>query len=265
MRTFKPLAFLAMAILLCVLPKLTAEERLDLPGAKPQPQPQLMPRPPLQAVLVDTASFSAYPWESPDEAGVRERLAKRIGEVNLDGIAFDQLVQYLRDLTGLNIVVNWSALETAAIENDKEVTLNLAGGTVSYRTALELILEDVGGGEVDLGFTLYDGVILISTKEDLARRTQVVFYNVSDIIRMAELRNRDWESLGRLVAMIQQTIDPESWREAGGNTGAITDFSDILVVTQTHSAHEMIWELLQGLRLQMGLPMEGPMAPLVIK
>jgi len=255
MRFFKPLAFLALVLVLGVLSNLTAEEKLDLPGAKPESSP----------APFETALQSYYPWELPEEAALRDRLTRVAGEIHLDAIEFEQLVDYLREVTGLNIVVNWSALETAAIDKDKEVSLKLMSGTVTYDRVLQLILDEVGGGEVDLSYTLESGVVSISTKEDLARRTHVVLYNVSDILRAAGNRQHWDESMASLVNLLQTTVDPESWREAGGNVGAIVDFSDILVVTQTYQAHEMIWELLAQLRVQLGVPVQGPVTPAVIR
>lgn len=260
MRTLRPLAFLALVLTLCVLPKLTAEEKLDLPGAKPTPLPASIPN----AAPVVPSGSPAYPWEEGNEAGVRYLLSQRCGEMDFDGIAFDQLIDHLRDLTRVNIVVNWSALETAAIDREREVSLKLRADTVTFGMVLRLILEEVGGGEVELDYAVRDGVITISTKEDLCRATIVVFYNVSDLVRAAELK-RYYDPLARLVDMLQTTVDPESWREAGGNTGAINNFTDILVVTQTAKAHEMIWDTLQTLRLQMGLPIHGVHAPAVVR
>jgi len=238
---------------------------------------------------------SAEVTESEASRAITRKLQQTAGEIHFDGIAFEQLVEHLRDLTGLNIVVNWSALETAAIEKDKEVTLKLLAGTVKFETALKLILEEVGGGEVELAYEIGDGVVQISTKEDLARRTTVQVYNVQDlIIRVPDFEGRQVnlnnignaqagglggagqgggggnqgggifdggnaqpqgqgdtdgaDNLARLVNLIQTTIDPESWREAGGNTGAINDLNNQIIVTQTATAHNQLRDLLKQLR-----------------
>lgn len=238
---------------------------------------------------------SAEVTESEASRAITRKLQQTAGEIHFDGIAFEQLIDHLRDLTGLNIVVNWSALETAAIEKDKEVSLKLMAGTVKYETALKLILEEVGGGEVELAYEIGDGVVQISTKEDLARRTTVQVYNVQDlIIRVPDFEGRQinlnnignsqrgglggaqggggggqggggifdgggqqpqgqgdtngTDNLARLVNLIQTTIDPESWREAGGNTGAINDLNNQIIVTQTATAHNQLRDLLKQLR-----------------
>jgi len=231
--------------------------------------------------------------ESEANRTITRKLQQTAPEINFDGITFEQVVDYLRDLTGLNIVVNWTALETAAIEKDKEVSLKLAAGTVKIETALKLILEEVGAGETDLAYEIGDGVIQISTKEDLARRTTVQVYNVQDlIIRVDDFAGRTVnlnqigqqqqgglggaqgggggggggifeqgagqqqqpqndngaDNLARLIQLIQETIDPESWRSAGGNVGAISDLNNQVIVTQTSTAHNQLRDLLKQLR-----------------
>ena len=56
------------------------------------------------------------------------------------------------------------------------------------------------------------------------------------------------DSVERLKLVITETVDPESWREAGGTVGSIREFNGQLVVTQTPVAHDRIAKLLQDLR-----------------
>ena len=56
------------------------------------------------------------------------------------------------------------------------------------------------------------------------------------------------DTLQRIIDLIQQTIDPESWREAGGNVGSIQSLHQQLIITQTNTAHGQIRDLLTELR-----------------
>ena len=118
--------------------------------------------------------------ESAENRQVRKKLRKVVPEIKFDATPFEDVIAQLRALTGLNIVPNWSALEAAAIEKDAEVSLHL--NNVKIEKALNLILDEVGAGEVDLAYEINDGVIQISTKEDLSRRTFVKVYNVQDLL-----------------------------------------------------------------------------------
>ncbi|MCZ6699822.1 MAG: hypothetical protein O7D94_12890, partial [Planctomycetota bacterium] len=58
----------------------------------------------------------------------------------------------------------------------------------------------------------------------------------------------DEDPLQRLLELIQATIDPESWRETGGNVGSIQTLNSQVIVTQTSTAHTQLRDLLTRLR-----------------
>src|SRR5262249_44108318 len=86
----------------------------------------------------------------------------------------------LRDVSSANIFVNWRALEAAGIDKNAPVTARLRD--VKFSKALETILRDVGGGTVRLGYTIDEGVISISTEEDLASNVVTRVYDIRDLI-----------------------------------------------------------------------------------
>ncbi len=236
--------------------------------------------------------------ESEENIATRKKLRERAAEVKFDAVEFQEVITWLRGTTGLNIVANWSALELAGIEKDVEVTLSLQ--QVRYEKALKLILDEVGGGEFELSYEIDDGVIQISTREDLSRTTVTKVYNVQDLlISVPTFRGRqisieqvgqqqqegglgggrylrgeggggggggnsgglfaggggnegedvqEGDPLEPIIELIQETIDPESWREAGGNVGAIQSLNQQIIITQTAAAHEQLRDLLSSLR-----------------
>jgi len=231
--------------------------------------------------------------ESKKNQDVRKKLSRVVPEIKFDAVEFSEVIEKLRALTGLNFHPAWAALEALAIEKDAEVTLSVVN--VSVEKALKLILEEVGAGEVDLAYEIDDGVISISTKEDLSRRTLTRVYNIKDLlisvptfrgpaIQIANIGqsgnqqgglgggrfiegggqggggqgqgnfltddgNDDEENLDDpvepIIELIQETIDPESWREAGGNVGSISSLNQQLIVTQTSTAHAQLRDLLR--------------------
>jgi general secretion pathway protein D len=68
-------------------------------------------------------------------------------------------------MTSSNIEVNWKTLEAAGIERTAPVSLVLRNN-VPFGTILNKVLEQVGG-TVELGYTVDDGIISISTRDDL--------------------------------------------------------------------------------------------------
>lgn len=238
--------------------------------------------------------------ESRENVQARRRLDKVAPEIRFDALPFEDVINRLRALTGLNIVANWSALESSAVERDAEVSLRLDG--VKFEKALELILDEVGGGEVDLGYDIDDGVIQISTREDLSRKTTTKVYNVEDLvipiptfpgrrINLSQIGQSQGQSGGigggrfvgagggaggqsqgggsglfdddgndndnlnngpqlnpliPIITLIQGSIDPASWRSAGGNVGSVSALNQQLIVTQTSGAQAQLRDLLRA-------------------
>jgi Flp pilus assembly secretin CpaC len=103
--------------------------------------------------------------ESAANRAVRQRLDEELNEISADQQGFEKVVGYLQTSTGTNIIVNWKALEGAGIDRNAAVTVNLK--KVPFRKALTEILNEVGGATAALAYTIDDGVISISTKDDL--------------------------------------------------------------------------------------------------
>ncbi|MEE8384711.1 MAG: STN domain-containing protein, partial [Dehalococcoidia bacterium] len=123
---------------------------------------------------------AAEELEPEANRAARQKLSKRTPEFRFDAARLEEVIDSLRDLTGLNIEPNWDALEMAAIERDVEVTLRLRD--VTFEKVLDLILSQVGAGETELAYEIDDGIIQISTKEDLSRLTVNRVYNVGDLL-----------------------------------------------------------------------------------
>jgi type II secretory pathway component GspD/PulD (secretin)/tetratricopeptide (TPR) repeat protein len=115
-----------------------------------------------------------------EDAAVQAQLDKRLPEVKFDAVGFNDVIEFLRDVSGANIFVNWRALEAAGIDRNAPVTARLRD--VAFRKALDVILQDVGGGTVKLAYTIDQGVITISTADELATNTITQTYDIRDLI-----------------------------------------------------------------------------------
>lgn len=107
------------------------------------------------------------------------QLNRVLPEVNMAGIAFADAIDFVRDVSGANIVVNWKALEGAGVSRDVPVNIRLR--SISLRKALDLILTQAGGGD-KLGFTLDQGVVEVTTRELVDQRLYTRVYPVDDLI-----------------------------------------------------------------------------------
>jgi hypothetical protein len=112
-----------------------------------------------------------------------KKLNRVIHRVNYADTLFSEIIDDIRDRYDLNILVRWPTLELVGIYKD-EATVDLQLRGITLRKALELILDNVSEGEfgAKLGYDVSDGVMTISTTEDLNRRMVTRIYNVRDLM-----------------------------------------------------------------------------------
>lgn len=121
---------------------------------------------------------SAGPMESAF-AGARAQLGVSVADIHFSGTALVDAVEYVRDVSGANITVNWKALEEAGVSKDSPVNIRLRGVTV--RKALDLILAEASGGD-KLSFDVDQNVIEITTRELVDSKMYTRVYPIQDLI-----------------------------------------------------------------------------------
>jgi hypothetical protein len=201
--------------------------------------------------------------ETAADAAARATLDRKIPEFKVDNVAFTDVVDALRDLTSANIFVNWRALESEGIDRQAPVTTRLRD--VKFAKALNVVLEEVGGGNVKLGYVVDDGVITISTQEDLAKNTLTRVYDIRELLadvpdyipepeaKPAPATQPQSNKVEQITSLIQETVEPELWRDNGGKIAAIRELSGQLIITATPEMHEQIAQLLIQLREGRGI------------
>ena len=120
--------------------------------------------------------------EDADQAALQAQLDKKLPALKVNANSLSDVIDYLRDVSGANIYVDWPALERASIARDAPVTANLHD--IKFSKALDIIFKSVQGDEDDkkLGYTLDDGVITISTKKELNKNTVTRKYDINDLL-----------------------------------------------------------------------------------
>ncbi len=226
---------------------------------------------------------SEYDSEANREA--RRKLQVIQPRFEFDELEFESAVEFIRDYTKANIVVNWNALEINGIDRNTPVTLMLT--SISSEKALEEVLTAVGG-VVPLGYVLSDGVVKISTKDDLATLVNTHVYDIHDLIvtvpnfigpvlSISQSEGGGGDSGGgsssgggfgdtsggdgagqatltraqlviEILDMVRSSIDPDSWIERGGVLGSIRELNGQVVITQTPENHRRVLDLFSQLR-----------------
>lgn len=226
-----------------------------------------------------------------DEERLRQKLDRKLPELNLQNRTLEEAIALLRDASGADIFVNWNALAEAGIERTKPVTVRLFNVKVSK--ALAIVLDGASGPtrKSRLGYTVDEGVITISTAEDLSKNVLTRVYDVRDLLilvpegKEASLWSREHPAteparpappatqpdggqvsapasqptanarqaqIDALITLIKETVAPDSWTPED-HVGAIKELSGQLVITQTPENQKSIQALLEQLREQRSL------------
>jgi len=112
--------------------------------------------------------------------GTKARLAQRI-EVKFQDVPLTEILGFLGDELGLETFVQRNDLGAAEISLDTQVTLKFRH--VRADTLLDLALRQVSP---ELGYTIRDGIVIISTKNALSEGQVVRVYNCRDLLSLAE-------------------------------------------------------------------------------
>ncbi|KKL82741.1 hypothetical protein LCGC14_1981740, partial [marine sediment metagenome] len=218
--------------------------------------------------------------ESEADRAVHKTLRQVLPKLDFAGIAFGDTIQFLRDVSNVNIHVNWEAMRQVNIDQKTQVNVKLT--QVSVEKALRTVLDDVGGVN-PLGFVVAEGVITISTKDDLSRETRTRVYDIRDlIVTVPDFRgprtslsrgtgnnagaglfgddddddDDDEDTLSRaeltenILELIRSTIAPDTWRsgDASGTIGSVRELNGRIIVTQTPENQQGLQDLLAQLR-----------------
>ncbi|HVT81605.1 MAG TPA: hypothetical protein VHM90_13235 [Phycisphaerae bacterium] len=206
----------------------------------------------------DSADSTALVGSSAADESASDQAARRALEQSVtlmsDGKPLAAAFDALAAQTRANLYVNWAALQAAGIDKNTPVTLMLSSVTASR--ALRATVEQAGGAANNLAYTIDDGVITVSTREDLssAKYQQVRSYNVRDLVmpgsqypaEIAHAMARDRTEA--LENVIRNLVRPDSWRDNGGNIGSIQEFDGLLIVNQTAENHAAVQALLTQIR-----------------
>jgi tetratricopeptide (TPR) repeat protein len=189
------------------------------------------------------------------------QLDRQLPALTFDAVGFSDVVDFLRDVSGANVFVNWKALEAAKVDRNTPVSANLRN--IKFSKALSVILDAVGGGQTKLGYTVDDGVITISTQADLSRNVVVRVYDVRDLLVIipdfaytpdntkpatAPPPPTREELVKQLTKTIMDVVSTDSWKDRGGSVGALRELEGQLIITQTPDNHRKIVALLEQLR-----------------
>jgi beta-lactamase regulating signal transducer with metallopeptidase domain len=230
-------------------------------GSPPAPGVPTGPgAPPTPTLALTYTPAPPSPEEEKANARTAEKLKKPLQKVDFNGMG-------LRDATGVDILVEWSALEQAGIPRDAPVTVRLREPTPA--DALIPLMFRASG--LPLRYEIDKGVVIIGPSATTRAAPAVTYvYDVADLVAGAPILPppgsfapgaergggsglpgpipADTSDAGALIRLIISTIEPGSWRDAGGELGSISFFKNKLVVKTSEPIHKEIASLLEMLR-----------------
>ncbi len=198
-------------------------------------------------------TMSASTADSAASVAARKALEQNVTVV-ADQKSIASVFEILAVQTHANILINWTALQTAGIDKNTPVTFTLTD--VSCRRALRALLEQAGGTTASLSYTIDDGVVTISTREDLysSKYQTVRVYNVRDFLtvdpqyplQIAAAISQ--EHVNNLIDTLKSIVAPDTWRDNGGSVGSIRELDGLLIVNQINDNQIAVEQLLAELR-----------------
>ncbi|MEX2214513.1 MAG: VIT domain-containing protein [Phycisphaeraceae bacterium] len=183
--------------------------------------------------------------------------------VNFEDNKLVNVIDYFRNTTGVNFFVNWAALEEAGIEQGTRINIQL--NHVPAEQALRMVLQLAGQSMPDLKlgdrpwFAIIEGVVHISTKNDLQRTTDTRVYDIRDLLSLnqdeADTNLQSSQAfIDHVTTMIMDTVGtPDEWASRGGEVGSIRELNGCLVIKSTPENHLSLVHLFSQLRAVWGL------------
>jgi hypothetical protein len=216
--------------------------------------------------LLFAATSRAYAGGS-----ARAALSARLPAAKLDNVPLGDAIDFLRDVAGVNITVDWKTLEAANITKETQINLNLHD--VSASKVLSLILSQAGPGDL-LTYFIDRNVVEITTRLVADQQMITVVYYVQDLLQPNDTFDYKISSIGggsaqvtgggggsgsstlsqgqnnsqgktaddkadQLIKLIETVVRPEIWRDNGG-TASMAYLNGNLIVTAPRSVQEAI-------------------------
>ncbi|MGA2232264.1 MAG: serpin family protein, partial [Tepidisphaeraceae bacterium] len=203
--------------------------------------------------------------ENPSEVAADARVVRQLQTVlpqyTLTNCHLTDAINYFHQVTGVNVVLRSRTLQAAGIDPNTPVTLHLTDIPAAW--ALEQTLRAAAPG-YKLDYEIYDGIITISTVDDLNQDLVTRVYDLRGLV--AKLLQAPPKSPGRqfmlpswadsestpsagdltqsIRGLIRDDAGPDTWMENGGTSGRMEEIDGRLLVINSRLVQARIAGLL---------------------
>jgi hypothetical protein len=122
-------------------------------------------------IVVSTAKALdsiAKEWRADADAiaadpGAQKVLGQVLPEFHFNANSLDDVIDFLKDVTGANLYVEWTPLAAAGVKRDAKISVRARGLPLGH--VLRLILDEAAAGKEGVAFRRVGHVVVISTNE----------------------------------------------------------------------------------------------------
>jgi hypothetical protein len=108
----------------------------------------------------------AIPPDSSEDQKMEDLLNRHLASVQLPGVALSDSIDFIRDITGANVYVDWKAIALGGVTQNTRVKLRATN--ISVRQAFEKLLKATGSNALEI--RVMHGAIVVSTRLNFADR-----------------------------------------------------------------------------------------------
>ncbi len=167
----------------------------------------------------------------PEDREISDKLSSIRVALDMSNAPLPAVVDYLREISGLNM-----AIDTRAIPTPAEERVSIRASDIPLEEALRRILEPLGHGHEVRG-----GVVMVTSARAALAGLRLELYDVQDLTLDASP-----SSSAELADLVKRSLGPSAWDEAAGRT--VEGRNGILIVRNAGEVHGRVRELLRGMR-----------------
>jgi len=192
-----------------------------------------------------------------------------LADVHLDHPTLGGAIEYLRNLSGVNILIDWQSMHGWEITADTKLDLELRLHNVTLAQALECVFASWRGPQ---GFTerreaidlvIENGIPIVRFNADRQEPSpQRRVYNVQDLLEHSERWRAvlyrvddkppawsDDSPIHRLIYLLTRSVTPYRWDNLDRPPGDMKFFAGQLIVDQSADTHRQIAQFLEQIRM----------------
>ena len=140
-------------------------------------------------------------------------------DLKFESVPLSEALDFIRDTSDANVVVDWKSLEAVNIDHDTLINLHLHD--VTLRRALTIILNQAGAGNL-LTFYVDDNVLEITTQAKADSILYTMVYPVQDLlIQVPDFKPQDVSGITSALS----SGGGSNQQLGAGNTGGLTSSS----------------------------------------